>query len=709
MSGLLLCSCQKQPVDVIDDISDKGRFSISVQEAYSISITKGADAHLSSYGNMHAEWNESAWTKSDLLQTRGNVTGDEYVWPDSTTVSLYLTDTDNDVIVSGDNAGLGDIPLNPKTYKAYTKYRPYKEAQGTTEILDEQLVSSSTFFWTEKKTGIPDAMPDEVNFYGYYPRPFDGDANSLLYEKTSIIQKEKAHDPYSSDWNMLPYTFSDLQTDENLSYHDVMCSIPEYGGLDCNYRYGNQAKTKDSSVQLHFKHMFSLLKIEIDKGESYDKDGQKPCIVSDLTLSGSEVYTQGTLNILTGETTCELTSRSSIKRDLPADLSIKAKAMQTTMLVQPISSPDSGLSEEEMEGRFRISCKIDGIPFSCSIPDIALEAGKKYDIRLTLDPNGGFVFRIWNGANVTVGNNERTYSNAGEYNEVRFDSDKFTVKADAGSQVVGVLCNGSPVQESSGSYSLLKGLDTPVYYDVIAVPESWYSEPESMRIHFDAIWNNKYNSSSTVGTDWSSYNVWSDLSGHDNNGSLKSFNGTSESGWSDNGLNFDGDDDIVTYPGNINAKEYTMELYIHVPDYSQKPFARITAEGGNPNGYPCYYFPGGKSREIELYAHGTQWTICRESSDYFNASSIVQLDFVFKYDEKKVSVYCNGNNILEHIPANCTVALSVPIASLGNRIQDNTRALRATFYSFILYDKALLPEQIAANYAMNVSRYGKTI
>lgn len=71
-----------------------------------------------------------------------------------------------------------------------------------------------------------------------------------------------------------------------------------------------------------------------------------------------------------------------------------------------------------------------------------------------------------------------------------------------------------------------------------------------------------------------------------------------------------------------------------------------------------------------------------------------------------VTVYCNGRKSLEYSLGRCTEALSVPIASLGNRIQDNTRALRATFHSFILYDKALTENQIAANYELNKSRYG---
>ena len=706
--GSLLCSCQESSVPDNGRPAAGGAFVVSAPEAYSITTTRSQEEHISKSGNMTARWSEGAWEGSDSSLTKGNVTGDEYAWEDSTKVSLYLTDTDGNLLTQANKTdGLGDIPLNPVRYLSYTTYRPYKSNETSKdEITDEQKVTEASFFWDTKKTGRPATMPDMVNFYGYYPRPYDGDGNSLFYRKTSIIEKEKAHSPFGKeDWYILPYSFYDIQTDENLSFHDVMCSISEEGGTECNNRYGNRSKTKDSNVQLHFRHVFSLIRIEIGKGEVYDKDNRKECVVSDLTLSGSEIYTQGKLNILTGETVPALSG--SIKREIPEESkSIKDQPLRTTMIVQPIGKA----TEESQNGRFSISCKIDGIPFSCSIPDITLEAGKKYDIKLTLTPSGGFVFRIWDGATASFGDGKKKYDKSGEYNEVKLDYDSFATSPESDHKITGVFCNGVPVNhDGSGKYPLVKESDTPVYYDIVATPETWY-ETNGMRIHFDALWNNKYDFRAS-GDAWKSRTVWSDLSGHGNDGNLKSFNGTDASGWAEKGLNFDGQDDIVTYPGNINGQEYTMELYIYVPKgYVQKKFARMTAEGGNPNGYPCYYFSGGTNRDIELYAHGLQGGVWGGSSDYFNGviggKNIVQLDCVFSFNEKTVKIYCNGTLGWTANWSNCTEALSVPIASLGNRIQDNTRALKATFFSFILYDRALTQEEIQKNYSVNESRYG---
>lgn len=711
--ALLSVSCSRD-VKPEGPAPEKGSFILSSPQAFRIDMTKSSVAvHSAKSGDMEAQWSEGVWDSSFGDMTRSNVTGDEYSWEDSTTVSIYITDTDGVLLTqSGKADGLGDIPLNPVTYKSYTTYRPYMSNETSkAEITDEQHVSNAAFFWNEKKTGRPQTMPEHVNFYGYYPRPFDGDANSLYYVKTSIIEKESAHSPFGrDDWYLLPYSFFDIQTDENLSYHDVMCSIPENGGPECNSRYGNQSKSSDSNVQMHFRHVFSLLRIKIDKGEVYDKDGHKDCIISDLTLSGSEIYTQGKLNILTGETFPALSG--NIIRDIPAGTSIKDSPLSTTMIVQPIAKMSGNAGDGVNAGRFNISCKVDGIPFSCSIPDISLEPGKKYDINLSLKPSGGFVFRVWNGAEVSFGGGEKRYSDAGEYNEVRLDYDSFSVSPDAESKIVRVICNGKEVApDALGNFALIKGSDTPIYYDVVASPSDWYVT-DAMRIHFDALWNNKYKGNNGQDTEWAANTIWSDLSGHENDGSLKSFNSTEESGWYGKGLNFDGNDDIVTYPGNVNATEYTLEFYLYVPaGYRQKSFSRLTAEGGRPNGYPCVYFSGGFNRDIELYAHGCQGGIWGGSSNYFNGTldpnvNLVQLDCVFSYADKTFTVYCNGDLGKTYGLFNCTEALSVPIASLGNRIQDNTRAIKATFYSFVLYDRGLSQDEIRKNYEVNKARYG---
>lgn len=126
----------------------------------------------------------------------------------------------------------------------------------------------------------------------------------------------------------------------------------------------------------------------------------------------------------------------------------------------------------------------------------------------------------------------------------------------------------------------------------------------------------------------------------------------------------------------------------------------------------AFFFPGGVNRGINLYAHGQQGGIWGSSSNYFDGrldpnENIVQLDCLFNYENKTFKIYCNG--VLGRnfdLGESVTMARSIPIASLGNRIQDNTRALKATYYSFILYDRELSEEEIQKNYNVNKARYG---
>lgn len=64
-----------------------------------------------------------------------------------------------------------------------------------------------------------------------------------------------------------------------------------------------------------------------------------------------------------------------IKR-LFVDTSIKDAALSTSMIVQPITEPKTDMTDEEKQSRFVLTCVVDGIPFSCSMPNIKLEAGK---------------------------------------------------------------------------------------------------------------------------------------------------------------------------------------------------------------------------------------------------------------------------------------------------------------------------------------------
>lgn len=319
---------------------------------------------------------------------------------------------------------------------------------------------------------------------------------------------------------------------------------------------------------------------------------------------------------------------------------------------------------------------------------------------MKLAPSGGCIFRVWEGAKVEV--NGEKYD-VGEHYLPKVSTSTFSVSASsADSKILKIMRNGKLLSTNAGTFDILDSENDKTYYDIVAIPSDWYATPDKMRMHYDAIWNDKYGKTSydTENSSWSKCNMWSDLTGNGNDGTLKMFDNTSTSGWHDKGLWFDGDDDIVTYSGNINPKMYTMEFFIMIDGKGQKSWARMTAEG---NQYPCYYVSGSV---LQLYAHGLQGYLYQlKDENKKQLAEIAQLDFVFDADKKYVTVYIDGEFMVNAKLPNCTDAVSIPIASLGNRIQDNTRALRATYYSFIVYDTALTKEEIEQNYKLNVARY----
>lgn len=693
----LAISCSQEEILVGNKESQEdGNFLVTNHTSYDIELTRGTnprDEGLETTGNLTARISAERW---DNQVTRGNVTGDEYTWGDGACISLYMTKHGESNTIKG----LADVPFNPNTYNTYTRYKPYFDTDDNTQFEHEEKVTNTSFFFT-KKYGIDVTELDnqKLDFYGYYPRPYDKASNNLYYVKTSIINEDDAHMLTSSNWWDLSYNFEDIQTDENLSFHDVMCALPERANdASTHGRYGNIERSADNNVQLQFKHMFCLLNIEIEKGTSYDNDGSKPCEISEIEISGSTISTRGKLNVKDCTTTSIPIENATIKRYF-SETSIKDGPLRTSMIVQPIPQADSNMSEADKLKRFVFTCVIDGKPFTCSIPNIKLEAGKKYSLKLKLSPSGGFIFRVWNGAKVEVNGTEYT---AGEHPVSIIPSSTFSVSsATKGMKIAKVLQNGECIATQDGTIKIEEE-PNKVYFDIVASPTNWYAATESMRIHYDAIWNDKYDNCYTESDKWNNCNIWSDLTGNGNNGTLKMFDRTSTSGWHDNGLWFDGIDDIVTYPGGINAKEYTMELCIRIDNASQKSWARITAEG---NQYPCYYLSG---NYLQLYAHGLQGFLHQLSSEEReNLQNIAQLDFTFcsGSEKKTVKVYFNGV-LVQTRDVTGPDAVSIPIASLGNRIQDNTRALRATYHSFILYDKALTEDEILHNYSINQSRYG---
>ena len=680
---MIMTACSKDGSDTELTRTD-GEFLASIAPSYTLGLTTkaGAGYHaIYESGGIRAEVSESF--RDEKALTKGNVSGDDVVWQDSPLVSLYLTDKD-------DNLLTGDIPLNPCTYHVYDKY-DIANGHGT---YDQEITGSKLFWegWAESSS----LKGMNVNFYGYYPRPFD--ETDWKYVRNSVIEQTGARKTNSDEWYLLPYNFTEDQTDENISYFDVMCSIPEDTGN--SRRHGNRNKSGNNNIQMAFKHMFSLLEIEIRRSENYSGD----CHISSLSISGNEVYSSGTLNIKDmsikpgkgGATISRVIAETDITSSEP---------FRTAMILPPTC--DSPSVDGQDNERLKISCTVDGAEYTCPLPKLKLESGKKYSLRLTVTPSGAVVFRIWHGASVTVGTKKYR---PGEHAETSKET-TFSIVPDDGFKIIKVLKNGVAIAANAEGRFQLDRIDgANTYYNVVAAPETgWYSGQDRMRIHFDGRWNDKYQSFETQAN---GAMTWSDLTGNGNEGSLVAFNGTENSGWNGNGLVFDGDDDILTYPGNISNGDYTIEMYLYVDKEQKKNYPRLMGEDEKQiSGYPSFCL---NSQDSDF-----RLSVCGNGSINHNlgvvgdvsknaiylTGKLSQLDFVYRSQDKVIDIYFNGTlTVNSKVNKNSS---SIPKASLGNRIQDNTRAMKCKFYSFILYDRALTSEEIQDNLSVNQSRFGK--
>ena len=688
MSGMMaLSSC-----DVSENNADGSGGALFVttsgSSGWNLDTKSSSDVTVKCTGDMSAQLEVEDWNEPETPVCRGTVSGDEIEWNKTARLSIYLTDATN----SEETLIARNLAMNPISHVMSEKYHGNPDETG-------QKVASSKFFWDADWSG-KSGMTNKVNFYGFYPRPANS-SGSLGHTKTSIVVEEYAEGNAGNPWNELQYAFVD-QTDENMTWHDVMCSVPE--SSDNKYdRYGNRGKSNGESVQLHFEHMFSLLDIEVARGDKYRGD----CRITSMVLSGTQVFTEGSLDIRKAAISptrgggnqevkrARIFNAVNITKDTP---------FHTTMIVQPTRDDDS----PDASGRFVLTCCIDGVNYNCDFLALRLESGKRYKLRLVLTPAGVAVFKIWDGASVRIG--ERTLNPEDSGAEVTTKDKTFNVSTDSHYRIVDILENGKSVfEDGKADYDIKWDEGSNTVYNIVTCDNNKWYVTDGLQLHYDGI-RNQYNGG---GKQNPSTGVWYDLSGHDNDGTMRSF--ASNSGWNGNGLVFDGKDDIVYFSGKM-TDSYTMEFYVCVEPEQLGAHPRFVAEGSK---YPCFYFYGTSKdydgihpsmsnvRTIAFFdkdntalsypdsKHPT--TICTDGK------TIIQLDFTYDSSSRILNWYIDG--VLMGSRENVAIPESIDVASIGNRTVDNSRALSATYYGFMIYSRALAPDEITKNHDVNVARY----
>lgn len=665
---------------------------------------------------------EQEWEVETKAFTRSEEMDPELVWKmDAPLVSLYIADTNGNLLK-------GNVPYNAQTKTIYKDWHSVKDGyesgtnmNGASNPEDvEQVNGNSNFFWTTWKNR-PVGMPDNVNFYGFCPRPSEGgtQSSSLYYKPTSIVDRASANKT-AEDWNILNFTFSAIQTIDNLYAHDVMFSIPEYD-TDVADRHGNLNKKSSDNIQMHFEHAFCKLDITVING-NYPIDDKFTGRISSIKLSGNEVYTAGKINIGTlteGETRLTDLAKGEIERQINDTENNAQFPFHTSMIMMPCTVSD----QDDM----KITCVVDGMEYTCPIysstGSLEFRPGKQYSLELTLEPEGTVILRVWAKGQVklTEGSTETSYEKENVLDNLDFDKEyPFEVSAENGYEVIKVTRNGEELPATRSVYTLKREKGRNIFYDVVVIPageNAWY-KTEGLRIHFDGLQHDRYYLNDGGAPEKSV--TWSDLSGNLNDGNLKAFDFNTNSGWNNGGLKFDGDNDLVTFPGKVNPTAYTMSFLIRIePNNNSKSMHyRLNAEGIS---YPSYYVStSNNSPQLAIFGHGVDQGLgvpANVSGTTYNpigdTGKTAQYDFVYEVVDGKgyVSVYVNRNFqrlIGGDAQGRFQVgenAGSLDIVSLGGRIEDNSRSLKGTYYSYMLYDKALTPDEITHNYKINQKRY----
>ena len=196
-----------------------------------------------------------------------------------------------------------------------------------------------------------------------------------------------------------------------------------------------------------------------------------------------------------------------------------------------------------------------------------------------------------------------------------------------------------------------------------------------------------------------------DLSGNGNHGTLQNFNYTTESGYDKNKLLFDGVDDYVQATQNT-YENFTVEIVLQL-----KPFQKV----GSIFGSRRSVFIDAKESGIELrndsnsllrfyIADGTTMSTNGVAAGIDMSEKPFYLVFTKGTDGGFIMI--NGVEVTNFKGEDLGVISDSRIMSIGTRGSSGTYGQNFEAGSFKFYNKALSPEEIAHNYAIEKERFG---
>jgi len=201
--------------------------------------------------------------------------------------------------------------------------------------------------------------------------------------------------------------------------------------------------------------------------------------------------------------------------------------------------------------------------------------------------------------------------------------------------------------------------------------------------------------------------VWQDLTGNNNNGTLKNINNTDDSGWTSNSLILDGIDDWVQMT-QIPASEdgITVEIVAKVLDVSE----------GSQENYICNYESDGigilkNSNKVQGVIHTGKYINIYDQKNV-KISQIYSMSTGI--DSKNKTIYFSTNSNIQKEdfngqysePQNNTVFVIGTNPSGNESILDSSEAMaNIEVYSIRIYNRSLTADEISKNYEEDKRRF----
>lgn len=229
----------------------------------------------------------------------------------------------------------------------------------------------------------------------------------------------------------------------------------------------------------------------------------------------------------------------------------------------------------------------------------------------------------------------------------------------------------------------------------VAADETDYVQ-NGLVIQYDGINNTGNGHSNTV-------SVWKNLVSNNYDGVLKNFSLNSGSGWTSNGLKFDGVDDWVSI-GELNLPKVTIEAVVKYDAIGSGEMEIVSNfENG---GYGLHFYNSKNIFAIYLSDHNSYYRTKSSNNVVVNKNYSLS----GSYDNVKAILYENGKKVENAIYDTIGLPQLSTILAVGCNPQGDTsfggEFLNGEILSVRIYNRALLDEEVKQNYRIDKIRFG---